>query len=59
MFDKKEEDDGVADNGESPHNHQKNKTGEVNLWRIQETFLFIVIGIFTVLTHWGMSGETR
>ena len=31
MFDEKEEDDGVADNGECPHNHEENETGKKNL----------------------------
>ena len=31
MFDEKEEDDGVTDNGECPHNYQENETGKINL----------------------------
>ena len=31
MFDEKEKDDGVADNGEWSHNDEENETGKKNL----------------------------
>ena len=60
MFDEKEEDDGVADYGECPNNDEENETGKKNLKDPRKiSHVHNINGIFTILTHWGMSGETR